>query len=234
MKDMEREPFIRGVAAAMAEGGVYLPAPLLRGYRRLGLTDSELVLLIQLAVYRQAENNGFPTPEQLGEVMGIGGKAVGQMLQKLLKEKLLTIDELFDPVSGVQSEVYNWHGWIVKTAEWMVASAGRGTQVPSAELSASGFGEPARKPSAQDVFSVFEQEFGRPLSPMELETIGGWLDTDRYPEELIRFALKEAVFAGKLHFRYIDRILLEWSRNRVTNVDEARAHAGRFRNGGKS
>ena len=49
---------------------------------------------------------------------------------------------------------------------------------------------------------------------MELETISGWVDADRYPDELILLALKEAVFAGKLHFRYIDRILLEWSRNR--------------------
>ena len=45
------------------------------------------------------------------------------------------------------------------------------------------------------------------------------------------FALKEAVFAGKLHFRYIDRILIEWSRNRVTNTDEAKAHTQKFRGG---
>lgn len=57
------------------------------------------------------------------------------------------------------------------------------------------------------------------------------MDEDKYAEELIRFALKEAVFAGKLSFRYIDRILIEWSRNRVTNEDEARAHAQRFRGG---
>ncbi len=64
---------------------------------------------------------------------------------------------------------------------------------------------------------------------MELETITGWLDQDRYKDELILAALKEAVFAGKVHFRYIDRILLEWSRNRVFSVEQAKEYAQRFR-----
>lgn len=60
------------------------------------------------------------------------------------------------------------------------------------------------------------------------------MDQDRYPEELIRMALKEAVFAGKVHFRYIDRILLEWSRNRVRSAEDARAYTQKFRGGGRA
>nr|WP_315603012.1 DnaD domain protein [Paenibacillus aurantius] len=77
---------------------------------------------------------------------------------------------------------------------------------------------------------IFEKEFARPLTPMELETISGWLDQDHFKEELILAALKEAVFAGKVHFRYIDRILLEWQRNRIQTVDQAKEHAQKFRN----
>ena len=68
---------------------------------------------------------------------------------------------------------------------------------------------------------------------MELETISGWVDADRYPDELILLALKEAVFAGKLHFRYIDRILLEWSCNRVRTAQDAKAYTQKFRNIGR-
>ncbi|MNI86948.1 DNA replication protein DnaD [compost metagenome] len=64
---------------------------------------------------------------------------------------------------------------------------------------------------------------------MELEMISGWLDQDRFPEDLILAALKEAVFAGKVHFRYIDRILLEWQRNRVLTVEQAKEHRQKFR-----
>lgn len=64
---------------------------------------------------------------------------------------------------------------------------------------------------------------------MELETITSWLDRDGYKEELVLAALKEAVFAGKVHFRYVDRILLEWSRNRITTVEQAKEFTQKFR-----
>ncbi len=80
----------------------------------------------------------------------------------------------------------------------------------------------------KNIYTTIEKEFARPLTPMELETISGWLDKDMYKEELIMTALKEAVFAGKVHFRYIDRILLEWSRNRVATVDQAKEYSQRF------
>jgi DNA replication protein len=80
-----------------------------------------------------------------------------------------------------------------------------------------------------DVFTMFEQEFARPITPIEYEMITNWLDRDKYPLELIELALREAVFAGKLRFNYIDRILIEWSRNRVFNAEQAKAHTQKFR-----
>jgi len=42
-------------------------------------------------------------------------------------------------------------------------------------------------------------------------------------------ALREAVFAGKLHFRYIDRILLDWQHHKVRTVEQAKEHSANFR-----
>lgn len=216
--------YSHGMAAALQEGGVHVSAMLLRTYRQLELSDTEAMLLLQIMVYMEADMNDFPTPEELAGRMGISVREVGQMLGRLLKDEFLTIDEYVDSGSGKQSERYNWNGWLLKAAQ-LTAEQKRETR--KAER------PPARNHSASssDLFSVFEQEFGRLLSPMECETITGWLDQDRYTDEIIRFALKEAVFAGKLSLRYIDRILIEWSRNRVTNADEARAHAQKFRGG---
>ena len=66
-----------------------------------------------------------------------------------------------------------------------------------------------------EIFTLFEQEFGRLLSPMECETITMWLDDDGHTVEIIKAALKEAVLAQKLSLRYIDRILFEWKKKRV-------------------
>ncbi len=251
MKESERAAYARGIAAGMADGGVYVPAGLLRHYRKAGLNADEAMVLLQLMLFRQAEFNEFPTLEQLGERIGMDPQETARLVQRLMKEGFLAIEESFDPLSGVQSEAYNWQGWLARTAAIMSGQkeldsiarreadgrtiglstgAGDGREAGGLGL---GLNAERKPPAQQNIFSVFEQEFGRPLSPMELETISGWLDHDRYPEELILFALKESVFAGKLHFRYIDRILLEWSRNRVTNADEARAHAQNFRGGGK-
>jgi DNA replication protein len=224
MSNDSREGYIKGAAEMMGEGGVFIPAVLLRSYRKIGLSDAEVMLLMHLMAFRVSEFNEFPTWDQLAERTGLSAQAVGQMLQKLIKERILAIDEHYDSQTGITYEAFNCGGWFTRTAEILSAEMEPVRKKPAAAL---------RKETAADLFSVFEQEFGRPLSPMECETIGGWIDQDRYPDELIRFALKESVFAGKLHFRYIDRILLEWSRNRITNADEARAHSQRFR-GGKS
>ncbi|MCU6708310.1 DnaD domain protein [Paenibacillus sp. J5C_2022] len=220
MSDELWKAYSHGMAAAMGDGGAYLPSVLLRSYKELGLSDTEVILLLQLMMFREAEHNDFPTPEQLAVRMGASEKNVSAWIGRLMKDGFLTIDEYIDETNGMQAERYNWNGWLLKAAEW---SSDRKRQSKRADYKPNA--SHVKRQLENDLFTVFEQELGRLLSPMECETISSWLDVDGYTEEIIRFALKEAVFAGKLNLRYIDRILFEWSRNRVTNPDEARAHA---------
>lgn len=69
--------------------------------------------------------------------------------------------------------------------------------------------EKEKKDSSTNIFNAFEQEFARPLSSVEFELINNWLDKG-IKEELIRLALKEAIFNGSFTLRYIDAILNEW------------------------
>ena len=62
-----------------------------------------------------------------------------------------------------------------------------------------------------DIYSTFEQEFGRTLSPVEYETITNWIECN-IPIELIKEALKEAILSGVSNIRYIDKILFEWNK----------------------
>ena len=63
---------------------------------------------------------------------------------------------------------------------------------------------------SMDIYSEFEQEFGRTLSPIEYELIGSWRDINS--DEIITLALKEAVYNGVNNLRYIDKILHEWNK----------------------
>ncbi|MBB6674084.1 DnaD domain-containing protein [Cohnella nanjingensis] len=221
----------KGLAEAYLDGAVSVPYALLRSYRALKLTDTDCMLLLQLLAFRQLEQNDFPTMEQLQERLGAGAATIGQTLQNLMRMGLVNIDEVTDPVSGVRAERYNLSGLFHRIGT-LLAGGELPLRAGPADASApKDASRPVVVRAHVTLFGTFEQEFGRPLTPMEIETINGWLDQDRYPEELVLFALKESVFAGKLHFRYIDRILLEWSRNRVQSVEDARAHAQRFRVG---
>lgn len=70
----------------------------------------------------------------------------------------------------------------------------------------------------QDIINTFQHEFGRLLSPMELEIIKDW-SSQGFGDDKIREALKQSVFNGALSFRYISKILQSWkSQNEVENV----------------
>lgn len=118
----------------------------------------------------------------------------------------MRIDSVEDRSSSVQFERYNLTGLYRKLAECMIAE--RNEQHDEDDILFAGkpdlLNGIAESPLTEErnLFTIFEKEFGRPLSPMEYETITSWVDQDRYPEELILLALKEAVFAG----RYISGI----------------------------
>ena len=69
------------------------------------------------------------------------------------------------------------------------------------------------------IYETVEKELGRTLSPIEYETIGGWLKSG-IKEELIKEALKEAVLAGVHNLKYIDKILYEWSKKGYKEVSD--------------
>jgi len=222
--------FAAGLATAMADGGVSIPYVFLKHYHRLNISDADAMLLIQLIAFRDKEEKALPTVEEIQERMSSEGDAVVRMLQRLMKQKLLDIVESVDPISGMQVERYSF------TPLWMQLAELLSKEEMREEVAVSSPAGPSGQAAAQDggkqednLFYIFEQEFGRPLSPMEIDTINGWLDQDRYSEPLILAALKEAVFSGNVKFRYVDRILLDWSRNNIQTVEQAREYTKKFR-----
>lgn len=75
------------------------------------------------------------------------------------------------------------------------------------------------KKSKEDIFSIFESNFGRTLSAMDYEIINAWIDRG-FSEELVIAALKEAVYNGALNLRYIDKVLYEWNRQGYKTVED--------------
>jgi DNA replication protein len=225
----------KGISYGLEMEAVQVPAVLLMHYRKLGLQMSELVLLLELVAFKQNQRDEFPSILQLEQVTGMTSDELSLSLRHLMQSGWITIEEMEDPTTGIHSERYNLTGMYQKIGQHMAEEREAAHQ--SSKNFKSGTSEDLQDDIDEDLeasrnlFAIFEKEFARPLTPMECETISGWLDQDGYPEELILLSLKEAVFAGKVHFRYIDRILLEWSRNRVKTAEDAKAYTQRFRAG---
>jgi DnaD and phage-associated domain len=82
----------------------------------------------------------------------------------------------------------------------------------------SGKNADADADEGKHLFYLFENEFGRPVTPLEVDQINAWL-TESGPD-LTREALRRAVLQGKLNFRYIDRILLGWQKQNLRTLRE--------------
>ena len=67
------------------------------------------------------------------------------------------------------------------------------------------------------LFDLFETEFARPLSQMELQRLADWLNV--YEQKLIGYALREALTYEHLSFDYIERILVEWKKRGLRPED---------------
>lgn len=220
---MEQQPtYETGLLQALSIGSISISGLLLKHYKRLQMTELDMMLIIHLQYFREHEQKEFPTWEELQERMSASYDQIVQSVQRLLKSKLIEIEDGRDPVTGVRYERY-----ILKPLYTKLASLMR--EQPSESDSTIGdHTVTVQAKKEKSIFTAFEHELARPLSPMECETITSWLEQDHYSEELILLALKEAVFAGKVHLNYIDRILLEWDKNRIRTVKQAKAYASRF------
>ncbi|MFC4557355.1 DnaD domain-containing protein [Virgibacillus kekensis] len=187
---------------------VQIPKRLLEKYSSMGLNETEVMVVLQLFRFIQ-ENNEFPTPYDLASCLTIDEKGCSDILRKLIQKNLLSIEQ-WENENNVLSEVYSLNPLWEKL-----------------------FHEKEEKkdyPEDGTIFILFEQEFGRPLSPFEIEMINTWLDEDEVLPALIKAALRESVLMGKLNFKYIDRIIREWKRKGIKTVEQARQASKSFHN----
>ncbi|WP_042457763.1 DnaD domain-containing protein [Neobacillus dielmonensis] len=198
----------------LEHGTITVPTLLFSEYRRLNLTETELVLLLNILT--SIENgNPFPTPEQLSERMTVSIAECNDLLRRLIQRGFL---EIIDGYSneGIRFEMYSIKPLWEKLIEQFLL-------MNKAEK------EVSKKSEETDLYTCFEQEFGRPLSPFECESLAMWMDDDHHDPDIIKAALREAVMSGKLNFRYIDRILFEWKKNGIKTIDQAKNHGRKFR-----
>ena len=84
------------------------------------------------------------------------------------------------------------------------------------------------KEDNQDVFAILEKELGKQLSPIEIEIVKAWKESN-YSDEIIKEAIKEAVINGVANLRYIDKVLYEWAKKGIKTKEDVEKNRNAFR-----
>jgi DNA replication protein len=200
--------------AWLNEGNITIPAMLFSEYRNLNLNETELVLLLNIITFLE-KGNDFPTPEELSARMTISISDCSLLLRKLIQRGFLEIREEYSN-EGIRFEKYSVMPLWERLIDHFLMN-----HKQSNELN--------KQAEETDLYTCFEKEFGRPLSPFECESLAMWMDDDHHDPVIIKAALREAVMSGKLNFRYIDRILFEWKKNGIKTIEQAKNHGRKFR-----
>lgn len=188
----------KSLCKVFSEGNISIPIYFIKNYKKFNLGLDEFLFLMYL--YNLGDNVLFNPGEfsdklnvNLTEIMNY----VGSLTDKgLIRVEVIKNDKGYMEEMIILDDFYNKLSLII---------------MDDVNESKSDSGK-------SDIFEIIEKEFGRTLSPIEIEIIRTWLDNN-FSEDLIKEALKEATFNGVSNLRYIDKILYEWAKSGINTVE---------------
>lgn len=183
-----------------------IPSFILKNYEKLNLTAEEVLVLIVL--YNHYGKISYDINKLLEEI-NLEKYKLMQLISSLEEKKIISID-LITNSKGLKEEYISLELLYDKIVNIYLD--------PKEETSENA-----------DIYSAFEKELGRTLSPMEYEIIKGWV-MDKFSDELIILALKEAVYNGVNNLRYIDKVLYGWRKKNIKNKQDIIKDKEKFKN----
>ena len=180
-----------------------IPQLLFFKYQELNMTLEELHFIIYLMNTKDLAFN----PKKFSSDLGTSMPEVLELVNNLVNKDLLSLD--LRKEGNIRNEYLNLDKLYNKLSFLVINEE--------------------KKESSTNLFDVFEKEFGRTLSPIEYELINGWLDNE-FSKELVKAALKEAVYNRVSNLRYIDKILYEWKKKGIKTPEDVENNKVQFQN----
>ncbi len=190
------------------EKPIIIPKILLRNYKKLNITEEELIILICLI----GIGDKVPYNPTIFEAELAMDKFKGMQILNDLSEKGLVNIKVENNKSGKKQEYIYLDFLYTKLLNILI----------------EGTAEEDIESKENDIFTLFETELGRTISPMEVEIIKEWLH-DGFTEELIKEALKEAIYNDARSLKYIDRILFNWKNKGIKTKEDILKEKRSFR-----
>lgn len=199
------------------EGFTSIPNILLKVYSHVGISDFQMLLLIQLIRFHVEEREYYPSPQMLAEVMESEPARLERELKDLLDKGIITVSQFYDCGRRVIFRGYDFEPLFLKISDIWAAIRAREIEESKKLLNSQELAPDMFDSKVTGLISSFEKEFGRPLSPIEVEQIEQWAAETDPP--LVVEALRRAVLGGKHNFKYINSILVEWKKNNIRTLE---------------
>ncbi len=191
------------ISLLIQNNGVTFPRTLLLNYKKIGLSEKDTLFLI----YIINEKNLVFNPEKIGKDLNLSLEEVLEVISLLTGKDLIEIKMVKE--NNIHQEYLCLDKLYKKLALTVINEESNNEEEKS------------------EIFSIFEKEFGRTLSPSEYTILEKLLE--EYGEELVSCALNEAVYNGVRNFRYIDHILAEWHQKGIKNKDDVEKDKREFK-----
>lgn len=195
-------------------GHTSIPTILLKQFSALKLTAEEFVVITYLL--SQLAQPSVDQIDAMSQDLGWDAMTLMEHMNQLMMKEYLAI-ELQTQADGTKRDHFTLRPLFEQLDQQLTAR--KRPAKPSVAMPNN---------EAAQLIQTFEREFGRVLTPIELETINQWLVLDSYSVDLIRLALKEAVIHQALSLKYMDKILLSWEKKNIRTVQEAQQELRRF------
>ena len=191
-------------------GNIAISQQVMSNYHKVGMTNDELLLYLQIESFKD-QGISQPSINQLAQRLYWDEQVVSGLLKSLKEKKLMIIDSITD--------AYDFTGLMIK-----IIGLTTETNLEQPVIDQS----KAKNNSKNNLLKMIEVEFGRPLSPMQIQQLISWFDDDKFNPELIKKAVEEAVLNGAYNFNYIEKILINWQKNNVQTVQQAQIEKANF------
>ncbi|AIG65550.1 DnaD domain-containing protein [Weissella tructae] len=193
-------------------------------YRELGMTNDEFLLMVHLLT-QMTRFDGDVQLQMVANQLGWSVEGVSRGIEQLREKEYLTDHAKRDGNGKVATQL-DFSPLYMKILAFDVDAL----PIISTSARVVTQGENALEQldkesnlSRADIFNMVEQEFGRPLSPMEINTIKNWFDIDHFRADFIQVAIQEAVLNGALSLRYIETILASWQKKNYHSLQDVYA-----------
>lgn len=206
-------------ARFLAMGDVSVSAYILTHYHQLGMSNNEFLLYLQLK--NQIEHNHDINTGQLAKQLGWSTEKINQLIEQMHTKGFADYVSQHDEQGRVATSI-DFSPLLTKVMQTSgnYTATTAGERVASEGVVVAETAENNDKPMRSDIFNMIEQEFGRPLSSMELSTVKDWFDIDHFRPDFIKAALQEAVMNQALSLRYIETILVSWQKKNYHSLND--------------